>query len=147
MLRPFAFLNTDPQTPLGKNWRVFDEASKTSVRSDLTVVNPVSDPVVNFGYFTLYGPIVFYVIKMTLDSNDGWTTSSYIKLPQEELVANATRQANHLGQAYVANTGAAITETVMIDPTNPSRLGFAGNYTNTTGADLVVFLQGWYFRN
>jgi hypothetical protein len=123
------------------------ENSATDTRNDLTMTNPVSDPVINFGYFTFYGPIVFYIIKMTLDSTDGWDLTSYIQLPSEEFVAAGAVQASHLGQAYVAATGAAITEVIMKDPANSKRLGFAGPYVNNTGADQVVFLQGWYFRN
>jgi len=147
MLRPFSFLNTTPETPEGRNWRTLDENTKTFVSNTLTMVSPTSDPVINYGYFTRYGPLVHYNIKMTLDSDDGWTTSSYIILPFPEFIASGAQQAAHQGQAYVGLTGASITAIVFGSVTNSDRLAFAGAYTNSTGADQVVFLQGWYLRN
>lgn len=145
-MKPWSIENPDQATAEGRNWRIFGENSKTIIRNDLAFVSATSDPVINFGYFTLYGPLVFYNIKCTLDSNDGWTTSSYIILPFQEFSLAGTRQVTHQGVAYVGSTGASITQLVFGSTTNYDRLAFAGAYTNASGADQEVFLQGWYIR-
>lgn len=146
MLRPFSFLNTGSVTASDKNWRTFDQASKTLVRSDLSITNPVVTPVVDYGYFTLYGPIVFYTIHITLNNGDGWGTTSYIDVPYTPLLLT-NFQAPHLGQAFVGITGTVRSTVVFKTTATPQRLGFVTAYTNATGADELISVQGWYYRN
>lgn len=145
-LQRFSFLNPSDEELQAKNWRQFDAGSKTIVRNDLVFVTATGTPVIDYGYFTLYGPIVFYTLKVTLNNNDGWTTSSYIQMPYAPLQLT-NFQAPHSGHVFVSLSGAAITTAVFADVANPTRLAFAGAYTNTTGADQGVSIQGWYFRN
>lgn len=145
-LKPFSFLNTEPTTPEGKNWRTFDEASKTIVKTNLTIVNPVSTPAVETGYFTMYGPIIFYTISIVLNNGDGWGTNSYISVPFVPL-QSTNFLAPHLGQGFVGITGTVRSTVVFKDTSNPSRLGFVTAYTNATGSDERISIQGWYYRN
>ena len=146
-LMPFAFNPTTPATPEGRNWRVFDDASKTIVKTDLTMTTAVSDPVVVGGYFTLYGPIVFYNVRVTLDTNDGWGAgTSYITMPFSALNYNGLNLAQSAMFAMGAS-GTIVRSVVYLANANPNRLYFTTAYTNGTGADEEVFISGWYFRN
>lgn len=146
-MHPFSFLRPDdPKDSNGKNWQTFDEATKTIVKTDLSVTNPTATPVVNSGTFTLYGPIVFYDIMVTLNNNDGWTTSSYINIPYPALVSGGTMPACHLGHAFIYNTGIIQANTFIASGSNPNRLTFSANYTNVSGGDQIIYLQGWYYR-
>lgn len=148
MPSPFAFNSTDPSTPEGRNWRVLDESTKFKVRSDLVFTGGTGTPTVDMGYFTMYGPLIFYIIKVTLNNNEGWAAvTSYIQVPFSEfIVGTTTQQCTHTGEAYVGGSGAAITRTILLTA-DTTKLSFLGTYTNTTGADQVVFLQGWYIRD
>lgn len=147
MLQPFAFEPTPRQESEQRNWKVLDEASKTFVRNDLVMSSPVSDPVISAGYFTLYGPIVFYNIQVTLDTNDGWTGStSYITMPFSQLTHNGANLAQHTGQA-VGAYGTVLRSVVWFSNAAPTRLFFTTSYTNGTGATEEVFISGWYYRN
>lgn len=147
-LRPFSFINNrEDSTNADRNWRTFDESSKLIVRNNLTMTSATSDPVIDYGYFTLYGPICFYNMKITLDTNDGWTTSSYISMPYAEFRAAGARQAGHLGQAFNGAAGTVRSQTYCSSATNGERLYFNTAYTNGTGAEEVIFVQGWFLRN
>ena len=148
MLRSWTVENTQAIEPTDRNWRIFDTNSKTIVRTDLVFTSPTSDPVIDAGYFTLYGPLVFYVLKVTLDTNDGWTSNSYINMPYPVLNDNGVILANHTGLATMSGgTGLSLDICSFKTPANPTRLGFASNYTNPTGANLELSIQGWYYRN
>lgn len=146
MLRPFSLLNTDPQTPEGRNWRTFDEASKTIVKSDLTFSNPVGGTSVSTGTFTLYGPIVFYVIDIEVPNGDGWTTTAYIDLPYSQLSANSTFPAPHIGMIFNNAAESFKGWAYISGVANTNRLNLAVGYTNTSGATEHLQIQGWYYR-
>jgi hypothetical protein len=146
-LKPFSFLNPEGADPNAKNWRSFDEASKTIVKTNMAITSGTATPTVDAGYFTLYGPIVFYTIKITLNNNDGWTTSSYIQMPFHPLLASSTFQAAHHGEVFIGLTGVVLSSAIFTTTANPDRLGFGTAYTNTSGSDQLVYIQGWYFRN
>lgn len=147
MLRPFSFLNTDPSTDEGRNWRTLDEATKTIVRTDLVLSNPVGSAVVTRGTFTLYGPIVFYTIDLSVPNGDGWLVSSYITMPYSPLINNGAFLAPHIALMFVNTLEATIGYAYMSDPANPLRLNLAAGYTNATGSTTTPSIQGWYYRN
>lgn len=147
MLRPFSFQNTLPTTPEGQNWRTFDEATKTLVKTDLVLTNPSGSTTVTRGTFTLYGPIVFYTIDLSVPNGDGWLVSSYITMPYSALVNNGVLLAPHIALMYNATLEATIGYAYMSDAANPTRLNLAAGYTNATGATTTPSIQGWYFRN
>lgn len=135
----------DNETPEARNWHLFTENSKTIVRTDLSIQSPVGTPTINAAYFTLYGPLVFYTMDLTLNNNDGWTTSSFVYMPFTPTSdAGAAIRIYKTGQVLVSNTGAIITSTYFL---TLNWMFFAGAYTNTTGADQLVTIQGWYHRN
>jgi hypothetical protein len=147
MLKPFSFEKLGTETPVERNFRVFDEASKTIVRTDLVFTNPLTEVTVTRGIFTLYGPIVFYNIMLSVPNGDGWTVTGYIDLPYSALIDNSVFLAPHNGVVF-NNTQEALMGTAYLSSTaNPNRLNFSFGYTNATGATATPTIQGWYFRN
>ena len=147
-LRPFSFLNTGAEEPEGRNWRTFDEASKTIVRTDLVFTNGVATPTIDSGTFTLYGPIVFYSLKVTLNNGDGWNnTTTYINMPFPEVrTSGGAFLASSAGAAVDQATGIYWDTTIFRTAANPTRLQFGNGYVNATGANQTFFLSGWYYR-
>jgi hypothetical protein len=149
MLRPFSFINTEPTSVEGRNWRTFDEASKTLVKTDLVVTNASGSVTCPNAYFTLYGPIVFYDLSLAVANGDGWTVSTYITMPYEPLFnATASRfAAGHVGSAFIDTAKAFLSFAYFSDVANIRRLSFGSGYTNSTGATSYPSVQGWYYRN
>lgn len=147
MFRPFSFEKTKAQEPSDRNWRVFDEASKSIVRTDLVLSNPSGASVVTRGTFTLYGPIVFYSLSLSVPNGDGWLVSSYITMPFSPLIENGVFLAPHYGFMFIGELEATIGYAYFSDPANPLRLNLAAGYTNSTGATTTPTIQGWYYRN
>jgi hypothetical protein len=149
-LQPLNLLNPIDEEQQAKNWRQMDAGTKTIVKTDLTLtLGLVGTPTIGTGYFTLYGPIVFYEIQILLNDGDGWTTSSIVSMPYSVLTNPATGLPLLKGQGIAFNStvgglGATITQ---LSHTVVGYLSFGGAFTNTTGADMNVTLQGWYYRN
>jgi len=146
MLRKFSFLNSPSNTEADRNWRVFNENSSTLVRTDLVITDPapVGTPTFQVGYFTLYGPIVFYQMRILLNNNDGWSADATIAMPYEVLntTTSKTGDVGHLGTVY---TGQTFRSYVFMNI--GGTLDFGTAYTNTSGVDQKAMIQGWYFRN
>lgn len=145
-LRPFSFQNTGDATPNDSNWRVFDESSKTTVRTNLTFIAPVATPTIDAAYFVQYGPLLYYSFVVTLNNNDGWTAGTNIQLPFPTIpdATGVLPLIPHTGQVVLKSNGAIISSVYCL---LYNFLHFAGAYTNTSGADQIVCIQGWYFRN
>lgn len=142
MLRSLLFESTETETPDGRNWRIFSENSKTLVKTNLTLTNPVNDTIVDKGIFVLYGPMVFFDIMLSLVSGDGWDGTSYIKMPFFNLNVAGTLQFEGLFNVFDPADGTLITQAYMATEEN---LMFAGSHT--ASGDQQVRIQGWYFRN
>jgi len=147
MFQPFSFILTDPSTPEGRNWRTFDESSKSLVATNLVFSNPVGLTTCPKGVFTLYGPIVFYSIQISVPNGDGWTVSSYIDLPFSALIHNGVFVAPHIGSCFFNANEAYQTYAYLSSTANPNRLNLAGGYTNATGVTQTPTITGWYFRD
>lgn len=146
-LQKFALLNTESKTPGDKNWRTFDQSSSTITRSDLVITDPapVGTPTVPVGYFTLYGPIVFFSLRILLNNNDGWSIDASIELPYDILNTTTSKTGDVGGIATVFRSGGNPDSYATI--TIGNTLGFTAAYTNTSGVDQKVYVQGWYYRN
>lgn len=147
MLKPFAFNSTAADSPEGRNWRVFDEASKTIVRTDLVFVNPISAVAVTRGVFTLYGPIVFYSITLSVPNTDGWTTTGYIDLPYSAVNDGTSFTAPHIGTCFNNPVEGIMGSCYISGVANPNRLNFSFGYTNSSGVTTTPTITGWYYRN
>jgi len=145
-LRKFSLLNTSPDTDEGRNWRTFNEASNTITRTDLVISDPapVGSPTVEVGYFTLYGPIVFYQMRVLLNNNDGWSVDATIVLPYDCLNTTTSKTGDVGGLATCYRSQTFLTY-LTINTANV--LNFVTAYTNTSGVDQKAMIQGWYFRN
>jgi len=147
MLKPFAFNSTSPDTPDGRNWRIFDEASKTLVKNDLVFTNPSGDVTVTRGVFTLYGPIVFYSITLSVANTAGWTTTAYIDLPYAAANDGTVFVAPHIGTCFINTAEAWVSYCYLSTIANPNRLNFSSGYTNSSGSTSTPTITGWYYRN
>lgn len=147
MLRPFALLNTEPKTPEGRNWRTFDENSKTITygSGELTITSPVNSPLVEEAFFTLYGPLVFFMMRIDLAVNDGWSAGSKIVLPFGAVYTGASKTPAMRPLFQVYSSGGVPITTAYINL--GSDMVFVGAYTNLGVLSENVFVQGWYYRN
>lgn len=144
-LKKFNFMNTPANDPADQNWRTFDEASKTIVRNDLVFASgAVNSPTIQAAYFVLYGPLVFYQMRILMNNNDGWGAGAIVELPYPILytTSSKTGDVGHLGTASVAG----IFQSYVYINLGGS-LTFQTAYTNVSGSDKKVFVQGWYLRN
>lgn len=146
MITPFSFLNTDATTPEGKNWRTFDQASKTLTKTDLVFSNPVGATSVVRGVFTQYGPIIFYSIVISVPNGDGWTVTAYIDLPFSADVQNSQFTAPHIGSIFTAVPEAFIGFAYISGVANPNRLNLSAGYTNASGSTEYATITGWFYR-
>lgn len=145
--RPLSFEKTGADTPLDRNWRILDEASKSRVFIP-TIAAATVTPTPGQGIWVLYGPVTFFSIPIVLNNGDGWTTSTTLTIPYSEaqnLVNTGLGYYNF--QVFNAANGAVITTAYMSTTAGISVLKFTGAYTNTSGSDQTIGIQGWYFRN
>jgi hypothetical protein len=127
-----------------KNWKVLADGTRSFIKSDLSIDNPVGTPTVGQAAFVFLGPIVYLTIEITLDTNDGWGGASQIRLPVEHLNVNSTNYLQPIFQVYVPTTGAMITTAYM---GTSFYLQFTGDYTYTGAGAQQVRIQGWFYRN
>lgn len=149
-LRTLSFLrarpaNVDQAVDINtKNWKVLADGTRSFVKYDLSMAFPVGTPTIVQGAFVFLGPIVFLTIDMNLDTNDGWSAASQIRLPVEHLNVNTQNYLQPIFQIYVPTTGAMISTAYM--STNFA-IQFAGAYTYTGAGTQQVRIQGWFYRN
>lgn len=146
MLRPFSFEKTDMSDQGNRNWRIFDENSKTITygSGELSIALPTGTPTITQAFFTLYGPLVFFMMEIDLDIGDGWVLgTSTIAMPFGAVYTGASKFAAVVPQFQIyTDLGVAITTAYM---RIGNTLGFSGTYTS--GVAQNVYIQGWYYRN
>lgn len=150
MLRPFSFEKTGTEDQGQRNWRVFDENSKTITygSGELSITSPVGTPTISQAFFTLYGPLVFVGMHLILDNGDGWTAgTSTILMPFGAVYTGVSKTPAVVPLLTAHNNSGVLRSYCYIGLGNT--LSFATNYTSAVVAPQTekVYIQGWYFRN
>lgn len=150
MLRPFSFEKTDTSDQGNRNWRIFDENSKTIVygNRELLFTSPTGDPDISQAFFTLYGPIVYFMMEIVLYDGEGWVAgTTTINMPFGSVYTGISKTTAMVPLFQVYDTTATILSQAYI------RLGNTLNFNTTYTAVLAplitkkVYIQGWYYRN
>jgi hypothetical protein len=152
-MKTLAFINVSGEEPHAKNWRVLDESSKFGIWTPSTVdINNVGS---TKGYYQLYGPLVFYWIKITYDGTN--------------LTAGANPRISNLPFGPESSSGLKTTSEFQVSLTARAGAGGASELlsatndawaTATSGVSYIylptvwtaavtqiIWVQGWIFRD
>lgn len=147
-LQSFRFQNTETTTPGDRNWRLFDDNSKTIVYTP-TLSNPVGTVTVKPSFFVLYGPIVFFSITMIVAASGGWNANSTLTLPFNLLQpVGGVPRATSTAPVVIGPSGTLLAWAEVATGVAPSVLNLNTAHTNPSAVlTETVNINGWYIRD
>src|SRR5574339_445519 len=153
-IKAFNFLNPIDDDSRGKNWRQFIDNSKFGLWT------PTVDDIGNLGsakaYYQLYGPVVFYWIKLTYNgvnmTNLG--TPVITNLPYGAESTSGQRLVSESQPGFTARAGSGTNALEQLSSTQePYIISLAGTSyiqlptTWTAASTQIIWVQGWFFRD
>lgn len=153
-IKSFGFLNPTSPENTEKNWRTLDANTKFGNWT------PTVEGITNFGsaegWYQLYGPIVFYWIKLTYDGTDMTAGAPPVRisnLPYGPESVSGKKILSPYQVSMVARAGAGGASENLnstYDPWVTSVSGTAYIYLPTVWTATVtqyIWIQGWIFRD
>lgn len=153
-IKSFSFLNPTSPVEQEKNWRQFDENSKFGL------FTPTVADINNFGsakaWYQLYGPVVFYWIKLTSDGVDmtAGAAPKISNLPYGPQSASGGKTLSEYQVSLTARGGAGGASVPLIATADAWATAVGGtSYIYlpagpwTAPAIQNIWVQGWIFRD
>lgn len=152
-IKSFSFENPVGPESLERNWRQFDQNSKFGV------FEPLVTDINNFGsaegYYQLYGPIVFYWIKLTYDGTNmtpGAGPAIY-NLPYGPESVSGLKAVSPKQVSMTARAGAG-SAAELLNSTQDAWVASTGGIAYiilpaawTAAVTQNIWVQGWIFRD
>lgn len=149
-MKPFKFQIDDISTPGGQNWKQLQENTSTIQWTPTLTSFTGTAPTRKLGIATLYGPLVFFYIRLECDnpSTFGWAAGASFDLPYYVIQNSAGIQLPSACLPPVSNTGLVLTAQAyrpMVESTSyPPRVNMKEANLYTTNS---FYMSGQYYRN
>lgn len=152
-IKSFGFLNPVSEENTQKNWRTLDTNTKFGLWEP--VVTDIANVGSTEGYYQLYGPIVFYWIKLTYNGTQMTTTGGpkISNLPYGPESVSGKKTTAPYQVSLTARAGAANASQSLAAGYDPWVSAVSGtSYIYLPGTWSAantqnIWIQGWIFRD